>query len=161
MRLLDQDDEPVPDNKRNTRHERKIPTGPPPRQTDFQDSLMAHMVQVRNAMMAEAKIKPVVCKKIARMVQVYWEHIHTKDERARVAEERERKRKAKEVVKALKKRWGLAIKVSKAKATVANGVRLSEPKSAKRRRWSRTVWARNIFRICCSGVLGCSKASAT
>jgi len=119
------------------------------------------MVQVRNAMVGEAKIKPVVCKKIARMIQVYWEHIATKDERARIAEERERKRKAKEVVKALKKRWGLAIKVRECFRTLADRSRLSEPKSAKHRNSSRTASARNTSRTCCSGARACSRGSAT
>lgn len=88
---------------------------PPTRQTDFQDSLMAHMVQVRNAMLNEAKAKPVVCKRVARMIQMYWDHIQNKDERERLAEEREIKRRSKEVVKALRKRWGLAVKVVRAK----------------------------------------------
>jgi helicase SWR1 len=118
LRLLDEEEEKanaalIAENKqRAARHERRVPIGPPPRKTDHHDALLAHMTQVRHAIIADAKMKPVVCRKIARMIQLHWEHIHTKDERAAIAEERERKRKAKEVVKALKKRWGLAIKVS-------------------------------------------------
>lgn len=69
------------------------------------------MVQVRNAIVSEAKLKPIVCKKIARMIQQHWEFIEGKEDRERAAEEKERKRKAKEVVKSLRKRWGLATKV--------------------------------------------------
>jgi helicase SWR1 len=69
------------------------------------------MVQVRNAMMNEAKAKPLVCKKVARMITSYWEHIEGREERERAAEDREMKRRQKELVKALKKRWGLAVKV--------------------------------------------------
>jgi helicase SWR1 len=88
------------------------PLGPPPRLADHQDSLMTHMVQVRKAILEEAKLKPVICKRVARMVQVYWEMEEGKEERARLVEERERKRKGKEVMKALRKRWALAVKVS-------------------------------------------------
>ncbi|WVW84227.1 hypothetical protein I302_106257 [Kwoniella bestiolae CBS 10118] len=87
----------------------------PARKTDYQDSLMAHMVQVRNAMLNEAKMKPVICKRIARMIQVYWERIEGREERERLAEEKERKRLGKELVKGLRKRWGLAVKIVRAK----------------------------------------------
>lgn len=86
-----------------------------PRKTDFQDSLMSHMTQVRNAMLNEAKSKSIVCRRIARMVMAYWEHEQNKEERERLAEEKERKRKAKDVVRALRKRWGLAVKIVRAK----------------------------------------------
>lgn len=116
LRLLDEEDPlntgPVP---RDRSHRKQAPTGPPARVTDFHDSLMTHMVQVRNAMLGEAKAKPLVCKRIARMIQLYWEHLQNKDERERLAQEREIKRKSKEVVKALRKRWGLAVKVIRAK----------------------------------------------
>ncbi|WWC61953.1 uncharacterized protein I303_104539 [Kwoniella dejecticola CBS 10117] len=85
------------------------------RKTDHQDSLMSHMVQVRNAMLNEAKMKPIVCKRIARMIQVYWERINGKEERERLAEEKERKRLGKELVKGLRKRWSLAVKIIRAK----------------------------------------------
>lgn len=81
------------------------------RQTDYQDSLMSHMVQVRNAVMNESKGKPVICKRIARMVMAYWEHEQGKEERERAAEEKERKRKAKDLIRAIRKRWALAVKV--------------------------------------------------
>lgn len=87
----------------------------PARLTDHQDSLMSHMVQVRNAMLNEAKIKPVVCKRLARMIQAYWDHIEGKEERERLAEERERKRQMKDLMKALRKKWALAVKVVRAK----------------------------------------------
>jgi helicase SWR1 len=83
----------------------------PARQVDFRDSLMSHMVQVRTAMMNESKSKPVVCKRIARMVLAYWEHVEGKEERERLAEERDRKKKAKDLVRAVRKRWALAVKV--------------------------------------------------
>lgn len=92
----------------------KAPTLPA-RLTDHQDSLMAHMIQVRNAMLNEAKIKPQVCKRIARMIQAYWDHIEGKEERERLAEERERKRQMKDLMKALRKKWALAVKVVRAK----------------------------------------------
>lgn len=112
LRLLDEDDEGPPQPKERDRSHRRIaPVGPPPRATDFHDSLMTHMVQVRSAMINEAKMKPVYCKRIARMIQLYWEHLQNKDERERVAQERELKRKAKEVIKTLRKRWALAVKV--------------------------------------------------
>lgn len=88
----------------------KIPTLPG-RKTDHQDSMMSHMVQVRNAIMGEAKMKPVVCKKVARMIMAYWEYVEGKVERDRLAEEREMKRKAKDLVRAVRKRWALAVKV--------------------------------------------------
>lgn len=112
LRLLDEEDEGPETKGRDRSHQKKVPVGPPPRATDFQDSLMSHMVQVRNAMIYEAKMKPQVCKRIARGIQLYWEHIQNKDERERQAQEKERKRKAKEMVKSLRKRWGLAVKVS-------------------------------------------------
>ncbi|WWC94487.1 hypothetical protein V866_001333 [Kwoniella sp. B9012] len=87
----------------------------PPRKTDYQDSLMAHMVQVRNAMLNEAKMKPVICKRIARMIQVYWERIEGREERERLAEEKEKKRLGKELIKGLRKRWALAVKIVRAK----------------------------------------------
>ncbi|BEI90755.1 uncharacterized protein CcaverHIS019_0308250 [Cutaneotrichosporon cavernicola] len=114
LRLLDGDDEPQK-KERDRSHRRQAPTGPPPRQTDFQDSLVAHMVQVRGAMMAEAKAKPMYCRRIARMVAAHWEHLANKDERERVAAERELKRKGREVVKTLRKRWALATKIVRAK----------------------------------------------
>lgn len=120
LRLLDEDDEGPPAPKERDRsHQRKAPVGPPPRQTDYHDSLLAHMTQVRTAMINEAKMKPVYCKRIARMIQLYWEHIQNKDERERIAQERELKRKGKEVVKALRKRWGLAVKIVRAKVLAA------------------------------------------
>lgn len=112
LRLLDEEDEGPETKGRDRSHQKKAPVGPPPRATDFQDSLMSHMVQVRNAMIYEAKMKPQVCKRIARGIQLYWEHIQNKGERERLAQEKERKRKAKEMVKGLRKRWGLAVKVS-------------------------------------------------
>ncbi|WVQ99637.1 hypothetical protein IAU59_006776 [Kwoniella sp. CBS 9459] len=89
------------------------------RKTDYQDSLMSHMVQVRNAMLNESKFKPVVCKKVARMVQVYWERIEGREERERLAEEKERKRLGKELMKGLRKRWALAVKIIRAKVLEA------------------------------------------
>lgn len=93
----------------------------PPRKTDFHDSLMAHMVQVRNAMLNVAKAKPVTCKRVAKMVQAYWENIEGKEERERLAEEKERKRMTKEIVKSLRKRWALAVKVGHPNAPVKIG----------------------------------------
>jgi helicase SWR1 len=87
----------------------------PPRKTDFQDSLMSHMVQVRNAMLNEAKSKPIVCRKVAKMIQGYWDHIHGKDDRERAAEEKRRKLQMKELTKSLRRRWALAVKVVRAK----------------------------------------------
>lgn len=112
LRLLDEEDEGPETKGRDRSHQKKAPVGPPPRATDFQDSLMSHMVQVRNAMIYEAKMKPQVCKRIARGIQLYWEHVQNKGERERQAQEKERKRKAKEMIKGLRKRWGLAVKVS-------------------------------------------------
>ncbi|GMK53622.1 hypothetical protein CspeluHIS016_0102080 [Cutaneotrichosporon spelunceum] len=114
MRLLDEDDEPQK-KERDRSHRRQAPTGPPPRKTDFHDSLMSHVVQVRGAMMSEAKAKPVYCRRIARMVAAHWEHLANKDERERVAAERDLKRKGREVVKTLRKRWALATKIVRAK----------------------------------------------
>lgn len=93
-----------------TSNKSKVPTMPA-RKTDHQDSLMAHMTQVRNAILGEAKMKPVVCKKVARMIMAYWEYIEGKAERDKLAEEREMKRKAKDLVRAVRKRWALAVKV--------------------------------------------------
>ncbi|ODN80583.1 hypothetical protein L202_02775 [Cryptococcus amylolentus CBS 6039] len=87
----------------------------PARQTDHHDSLLVHMVQVRNAILNQAKAKPVVCKKIAKMVQTYWERIEGREERERLAEEKERKRLMKETMKGLRKRWALAVKIIRAK----------------------------------------------
>jgi helicase SWR1 len=70
------------------------------------------MVQVRNAMMAEAKSKPAQCRKIARMIAAHWEREEGKEEREQQALEREQKKKARDIVRALKKKWGLAVKVS-------------------------------------------------
>jgi helicase SWR1 len=72
---------------------------------------MSHMVQVRNAMMAEAKSKPAQCRKIARMITAHWEREEGKEEREQQALEREQKKKARDIVRALKKKWGLAVKV--------------------------------------------------
>ena len=83
----------------------------PSRLTDHHDSLMSHMVQVRNAMMVEAKAKPVVSKRIARMVMQHWEMEEGKEERERQAEEREQRRKVRDLARALKKKWSLAVKV--------------------------------------------------
>lgn len=82
------------------------------RQQDHRDALMSHMTQVRNAMLAEAKGKPIVCRRIARMIAAHWEHIEGREERERLKEEREMKRRAKELVKAIRKKWSLAVKVS-------------------------------------------------
>ena len=83
-----------------------------PRQTDHHDSLLAHMVQVRNAILLESKSKPVVTKRIARMIQSYWEHIEGRAERERAAEEREQKRVMRDLIRAMRKRWSLAVKAS-------------------------------------------------
>ena len=103
LRLLDEEEGAGPAKTKGP--------APPPRQADHQEHLMNHMVQVRNAMMNEAKAKPLVCKKVARMITAYWEHIEGREERERAAEDRDMKRRQKELVKALKKRWGLAVKV--------------------------------------------------
>lgn len=115
LRLLDEDESnPTPTSAGTKGGSSKAP-GLPARSTDYQDSLMAHMVQVRNAMLNEAKIKPVVCRRIAKMVQAHWDHVEGKEERERLAEERERKRQMKDLAKALRKRWALAVKVVRAK----------------------------------------------
>jgi len=108
LRLLDDD------STSNAKISLKPPTLPP-RKTDYQDSLLAHMVQVRNAMLNEARLKPIVCKKIAKMIQGYWEHIEGKDDRERLAEEKKRKLQMKELIKSLRRRWALAVKVVRAK----------------------------------------------
>lgn len=108
LRLLDDD------STSNAKISTKPPTLPP-RKTDYQDSLLAHMVQVRTAMLNEARLKPIVCKKIARMIQGYWEHIEGKDDRERLAEEKRRKLQMKELIKSLRRRWALAVKVVRAK----------------------------------------------
>ena len=81
------------------------------RSQDHQDFMMAHMTSVRNAMMNEAKSKPVVCKRLARMVMNYWEMEEGREERERLAEEREQKRKVKDLARAIRKKWSLAVKV--------------------------------------------------
>jgi helicase SWR1 len=63
-------------------------------------------------MMAEAKSKPAQCRKIARMITAHWEREEGKEEREQQALEREQKKKARDIVRALKKKWGLAVKVS-------------------------------------------------
>jgi helicase SWR1 len=110
LRLLD-DDESVPSSAKIS----SKPPNLPPRKTDYQDSLLSHMVQVRNAMLNEAKLKPIVCKKIARMIQAYWDHIEGKEDRERLAEEKKRKLQTKELIKSLRRRWALAVKVVRAK----------------------------------------------
>lgn len=114
LRLLDEDE--VNSNTTSAKST-SVMKGPnlPPRSTDFQDSLMSHMIQVRNAMLNEAKSKPIVCKRIAKMIQAHWDHIEGREERERLAEERERKRQMKELTKSLRKRWALAVKVVRAK----------------------------------------------
>jgi helicase SWR1 len=111
-RLLDEADDttPTPATQAVKSHQ-KIPA-PPPRNQDHQEALMLHMVQVRTAMMAEAKSKPVQCRKVARMVALYWEREEGKEEREQQALEREQRKKGRDLVKALRKRWGLAVKVS-------------------------------------------------
>ena len=91
----------------------------PPRSTDFHDSLLAHMVEVRNAILNEAKQKPVVAKRIARMIQAYWEHIEGREERERAAEERDQKKRMKDLTRALRKRWSLAVKIVRARIQAA------------------------------------------
>jgi len=66
-------------------------------------------------MLNEARLKPIVCKKIAKMIQGYWEHIEGKDDRERLAEEKKRKLQMKELIKSLRRRWALAVKVVRAK----------------------------------------------
>ena len=108
LRLLDEaSDEP----KSASRSHQKAP-GPPPRQEDHQDAMMSHMVQVRRAIVNEARLKPQVCRRVARMVQIHWEHLEGKEERERAAEEKERRRKARDIGRALRKRWSLAVKAS-------------------------------------------------
>lgn len=82
------------------------------RKQDHQDHLMSHMRQVRNAMIDEARNKPIYAKKVARMIQAHWEFIEGREDRERVEREKEVRRKGKEVVKGLRKKWGLAVKVS-------------------------------------------------
>ena len=85
------------------------------RQQDHQEALMIHMVQVRNAMLAEAKGKPAVCRKVARMIMAYWDNLHNREEREKAKEEKEMKRRGKELAKGVRKRWALAVKVVRAK----------------------------------------------
>jgi len=66
-------------------------------------------------MLNEAKSKPIVCRKVAKMIQGYWDHIHGKDDRERAAEEKRRKLQMKELTKSLRRRWALAVKVVRAK----------------------------------------------
>ncbi len=96
--------------KSASRSHQKI-AAPPPRQSDHQDAMMSHMTQVQNAMVNEARMKLQVCKRVSRMMQSYWEHVEGKEEREKAAEERERKRVARDTCRALRKRWSLAVKV--------------------------------------------------
>ena len=107
-RLLD-DTESEPKSASKS-HQKAV--APPSRKEDHQDALLSHMVQVRTAMLSEAKIKPQVCKRVARMVQAHWDNQEGKEERERAAEEKERRRKARDLGRAMRKRWGLAVKVS-------------------------------------------------
>jgi helicase SWR1 len=111
LRLLDDDED---DNSKSAKISTKPPTLPP-RQVDFQDSLIAHMIQVQKAMINEARLKPIISRKIAKMVQAYWDHIEGKDDRERLAEEKKRKLQMKDLIKSLRKRWALAVKVVRAK----------------------------------------------
>ncbi|WVR06838.1 hypothetical protein IAU60_003874 [Kwoniella sp. DSM 27419] len=115
QQLLDEATEDTPTASRSTSTTKSIKAQVVQRKTDHQDSLMAHMTQVRNAMLNEARMKPVVCKRVARMVQVYWERIEGREERERLAEEKERKRVGKEMIKGMRKRWALAVKIVRAK----------------------------------------------
>ncbi|KAK4685864.1 helicase SRCAP/SWR1, partial [Tremellales sp. Uapishka_1] len=117
LRLIEEKDQFEIAQSKSHSHTKVI--GIPSRQSDHRDALMSHMVQVRNAMLNEAKLKPGICRRVARMVQVYWERIEGKDERVRLEEERERKRKTKEMIKGLRRRWGLAVKVVRAKLLAA------------------------------------------
>jgi len=111
LRLLDDDGD-------DTKSAAKISMKPatlPPRQVDYQDSLIAHMQQVQKAMINEARLKPIICRKVAKMVQAYWDHIEGKDDRERLAEEKRRKLQMKDLIKSLRRRWALAVKVVRAK----------------------------------------------
>ncbi|KAK8864632.1 hypothetical protein IAR55_001882 [Kwoniella newhampshirensis] len=121
LRLIDEAEDPLLTKSIAANSHRAQPKLPP-RKTDHQDSLMAHMVQVRNAMLNEAKLKPIVCKRIARMIQVYWERLEGKEERERLAEEKEKKRMGRELVKAIRKRWALAVKIIRAKVLEAQKI---------------------------------------
>lgn len=109
LRLLDG---ALDDPKSANKSHHKVITGPPLRQSDHQDAMTSQMLQVRNAIVNEARMKPQVCKRVSRMVQTYWEHIEGKEDRERSAEEKEKRRKARDVARAMKKRWGLAVKVN-------------------------------------------------
>lgn len=162
-RLLSLLDEVIDQPRSANKHQKAVVNAS--RQQDHQDAMMSHMVQVRNAIVNEAKMKPQVCKRVARMVQMHWEHLEGKEDRERAAEERERRRKAKDLGRALKKRWSLAVKVSLWISDYIPGglkqVRSSEQKCWPHRGWSRIGWARSICRICFRGVRDCSKHKET
>ncbi|KAL7421999.1 swr1 complex component [Cryptotrichosporon argae] len=120
LRLLDEDDADAAGaaaKTASTAPSRK--PAAPARLTDHHDALLSHAQQVRNAIVVEAKYKPQACRRIARMVMQYWEHEQGKEERARVNEERERKKRAKDVVRAIRKKWGMAVKVIRAQKLAA------------------------------------------
>ena len=107
------------DEAKPTGHRKRVTL--PPRQTDHQDSMMSHMVQVRNAIINEAKLKPQTSRRISKMVQNYWDHIEGKEDRERAAEEKVRRLKARDLARALKKRWGLAVKVCRIVGSLRHG----------------------------------------
>jgi len=87
----------------------------PKRVPDYGDHLIAHAAQVRNAMLAEWKNHNAIARKIARAVQIYWERINNKDDRLEKEEERKRKLLMRELVKAIKAKWQLAVNVVRAR----------------------------------------------
>jgi helicase SWR1 len=87
----------------------------PKRVPDYGDHLIAHAAQVRNAMLAEWKNHNAIARKIARAVQIYWERVNNKDDRLEKEEERKRKLLMRELVKAIRAKWQLAVNVVRAR----------------------------------------------
>lgn len=91
------------------------PQAEPKRVPDHHSALLAHAVQVRNAMLAEWKIHNLNAKKLSRAVQVYWDIKLGSKEREAREEERRRKMQMRELVKGLKAKWQLAVNIVRAR----------------------------------------------
>jgi helicase SWR1 len=91
----------------------------PKRLPDHNEHLLGHVTQVRNAMLVDWKVRTANSRKIARAIQIYWERELNKDDITEKMEERRRKQVMRELVKAIKAKWQLAVNVVRAKRLAA------------------------------------------
>lgn len=85
------------------------------RAPDHQAHLLAHVAQVRNAMLNEYKGHLALARKLSRAVQAHFEHRQGAAQREAKEEERRKRTTMRELTRAVKAQWKLAVNVVRAR----------------------------------------------